>query len=128
MPIARTYNPTVNAEISLPTRSAPPRPFRTSVSRNTWRCGPSERSGSQQRGSAESSVGSRRRVLVIDDESSMRMLCRINLAASGIDVIEAADGETGLRLGRTEQPDLILLDVMMPGLDGWEVARRLAAD
>jgi DNA-binding response OmpR family regulator len=56
------------------------------------------------------------------------MLCRINLAAAGIEVLEAADGETGLELGRREQPDLILLDVMMPGLDGWEVARRLAAD
>jgi len=67
-------------------------------------------------------------VLVIDDESSIRMLCRVNLRASGMNVIEAADGEAGLALARRERPDLILLDVMMPGLDGWEVARRLAAD
>jgi CheY-like chemotaxis protein len=67
-------------------------------------------------------------VLVIDDESSIRMLCRVNLAAAGIGVLEAEDGETGIAVARRERPDLILLDVMMPGLDGWEVARRLAAD
>jgi DNA-binding response OmpR family regulator len=67
-------------------------------------------------------------VLVIDDEHSIRMLCRINLAASGIDVLEAVDGENGIEVARSERPDLILLDVMMPGLDGWEVARRLSQD
>jgi CheY-like chemotaxis protein len=67
-------------------------------------------------------------VLVIDDEETIRMLCRVNLAVSGIEVLEAADGETGLEMASSERPDLILLDVMMPGLDGWEVARRLAAD
>ena len=67
-------------------------------------------------------------MLVIDDESSIRMLCRVNLAASGIEVLEAEDGETGFELGRRELPDLILLDVMMPGTDGWEIARRFAAD
>ena len=69
-----------------------------------------------------------RRVLVVDDERSIRMLCRVNLRASGMDVLEADDGETGLELARRERPDLILLDVMMPGLDGWGVARELAAD
>jgi DNA-binding response OmpR family regulator len=67
-------------------------------------------------------------VLVVDDERSIRLLCRVNLQASGIEVLEADDGEAGLELARREQPDLILLDVMMPGLDGWSVARRLAAD
>jgi CheY-like chemotaxis protein len=67
-------------------------------------------------------------VLVVDDEETMRLLCRVNLAASGIEVLEAADGATGLELAKSERPDLILLDVMMPGLDGWQVARRLAAD
>jgi DNA-binding response OmpR family regulator len=65
---------------------------------------------------------------VIDDEESIRLLCRVNLAASGMDVLEAEDGDSGLELARSEQPDLILLDVMMPGLDGWEVARRLGRD
>ena len=67
-------------------------------------------------------------VLVVDDEHSIRLLCRVNLGASGIDVLEADDGETALELARREQPDLILLDVMMPGLDGWGVARELAHD
>ena len=69
-----------------------------------------------------------RRVLVIDDEHAIRMLCRVNLSASGIEVLEAEDGETGLELARRERPDLVLLDVMMPGLDGWSVARELAAN
>jgi DNA-binding response OmpR family regulator len=67
-------------------------------------------------------------VLVIDDEHAIRLLCRVNLSASGIEVLEAANGTTGIELAQRERPDLILLDVMMPGLDGWEVARRLAAD
>ena len=67
-------------------------------------------------------------MLVVDDERAIRMLCRVNLTASGIDVLEAEDGTAALDLARGEQPDLILLDVMMPGLDGWEVARRLADD
>jgi len=67
-------------------------------------------------------------VLVVDDERSIRLLCRVNLVASGIDVLEASDGREGLELARQERPDLVLLDVMMPELDGWTVARELAAD
>ena len=67
-------------------------------------------------------------MLVVDDERSIRLLCRVNLIASGIDVLEASDGREGLELARTERPDLVLLDVMMPELDGWTVARELAAD
>src|SRR5437763_5956143 len=68
------------------------------------------------------------RVLVIDDEAPIRLLCRVNLEAEGIDVLEAADGTTGLDLAREEQPDVVLLDVMMPGLDGWRVAEELLED
>jgi CheY-like chemotaxis protein len=68
------------------------------------------------------------RVLVVDDELAMRALCRVNLTVSGMSVIEARDGEEALELVAAERPDLILLDVMMPGLDGWQVAERLAAD
>jgi DNA-binding response OmpR family regulator len=68
------------------------------------------------------------RVLVIDDEPPIRMLCRVNLEAEGMQVLEASDGQTGLALARDERPDAVLLDVMMPGLDGWEVAERLLAD
>ena len=68
------------------------------------------------------------RVLVIDDEAPIRLLCRVNLEAEGIAVLEAADGTTGLDLARDEQPDVVLLDVMMPGLDGWRVAEELLED
>ena len=66
--------------------------------------------------------------LVIDDEAPIRLLCRVNLEAEGIAVEEAPDGPSGLELARTALPDAILLDVMMPGLDGWTVAERLLAD
>jgi DNA-binding response OmpR family regulator len=68
------------------------------------------------------------RVLVIDDEAPIRLLCRVNLEAEGIQVLEAPDGTTGLELARDEQPDVVLLDVMMPGLDGWRVAEELLED
>ena len=65
------------------------------------------------------------KVLVIDDEAPIRLLCRVNLEAEGMSVIEAADGPSGLEQARNEDPDVILLDVMMPGLDGWKVAEQL---
>jgi DNA-binding response OmpR family regulator len=68
------------------------------------------------------------RVLVIDDEAPIRLLCRVNLEAEGIEVLEAPDGPKGLDLARDEQPDVVLLDVMMPGLDGWRVAEELLGD
>ena len=70
----------------------------------------------------------RTRVLVIDDEAPIRLLCRINLEAEGMEVLEAADGVSGLGVARIERPDVILLDVMMPGLDGWRVAEELLDD
>jgi CheY-like chemotaxis protein len=66
------------------------------------------------------------RILVVDDEASIRLICRVNLDAAGFDVVEAEDGETALSLARTVRPDLILLDVMLPGIDGWEVAEELS--
>ena len=68
------------------------------------------------------------KVLVIDDEAPIRLLCRVNLEAEGMEVLEAADGPKGLAQAREEQPDVILLDVMMPGLDGWRVAEALLED
>jgi two-component system alkaline phosphatase synthesis response regulator PhoP len=68
------------------------------------------------------------KTLVIDDEAPIRLLCRVNLEAEGVEVLEAGDGATGLEIARREKPDAILLDVMMPGLDGWNVAERLLAD
>jgi two-component system alkaline phosphatase synthesis response regulator PhoP len=68
------------------------------------------------------------KVLVIDDEAPIRLLCRVNLEAEGMQVFEAADGPSGLETARTSMPDVILLDVMMPGLDGWQVAEELLDD
>jgi two-component system alkaline phosphatase synthesis response regulator PhoP len=68
------------------------------------------------------------KVLVIDDEAPIRLLCRVNLEAEKMAVIEAADGPSGLDQAREERPDVILLDVMMPGLDGWKVAEQLLDD
>jgi two-component system alkaline phosphatase synthesis response regulator PhoP len=68
------------------------------------------------------------KVLVIDDEAPIRLLCRVNLEAEGMQVLEAADGPAGLDTARAQQPDVVLLDVMMPGLDGWRVAEELLDD
>jgi DNA-binding response OmpR family regulator len=68
------------------------------------------------------------KVLVIDDEAPIRLLCRVNLEAEGMCVTEAADGAAGLEVARNDPPDVVLLDVMMPGLDGWRVAEELLAD
>jgi two-component system alkaline phosphatase synthesis response regulator PhoP len=68
------------------------------------------------------------RVLVIDDEAPIRLLCRVNLEAERMEVLEAGDGPTGLEKARNEEPDVVLLDVMMPGLDGWQVAEELLSD
>ena len=64
-------------------------------------------------------------VLVIDDEAPIRLLCRVNLEAEGMVVFEAGDGPSGLEVAGAERPDVVLLDVMMPGLDGWAVASAL---
>ena len=76
----------------------------------------------------DSGSGEVTRVLVIDDEPPIRLLCRVNLEADGMEVLEASDGPTGLEKARNEEPDVILLDVMMPGLDGWQVAEALLDD
>src|ERR671921_989507 len=68
------------------------------------------------------------KVLVIDDEAPIRLLCRVNLEAEQMDVLEASDGPSGLDQAREHRPDVILLDVMMPGLDGWRVAEHLLED
>jgi DNA-binding response OmpR family regulator len=68
------------------------------------------------------------RVLLIDDDKDMRVLTRAVLQMAGHEVIEAEDGEKGLEMLKVDKPDLILLDIMMPGMDGWEVCKRLKAD
>ena len=68
------------------------------------------------------------RVLVVDDEAPIRLLCRVNLEAEGMQVLEAADGIAGVEVALVERPDVVLLDVMMPGMDGWQVAERLVEE
>jgi CheY-like chemotaxis protein len=69
-----------------------------------------------------------RRILTIDDQSDIRRLIRMTLEFEGFEVLEASGGEEGLAMARKHQPDLILLDVMMPGLNGLAVSKTLAAD
>jgi DNA-binding response OmpR family regulator len=69
-----------------------------------------------------------RTVLVVDDHAPTRLLCRVALEAEGWRVVEAADGQEALGRARAERPDVILLDVMMPGFSGWRVAADVAAD
>ena len=70
----------------------------------------------------------KKRILVVDDEKDLRDLISFNLKRNGYDVLTAANGKEALEIAERETPDLILLDVMMPGVDGTEVTRRLKAD
>ena len=67
-------------------------------------------------------------VLTIEDQADIRRLIRMTLEFKGYDVIEAGNGPEGLDLARRRRPDLILLDVMMPGMDGLTVSRTLLAN
>ncbi len=70
----------------------------------------------------------RTRILIVDDEPDLLSVLRFGLEAEGFDVVEAADGERGLELARTGQPDLIVLDLMLPRMDGYKVCRALKFD
>ena len=65
------------------------------------------------------------KILVIDDDDSVNELIKINLELAGYNVISAKDGITGFAAAKQEQPDLIVLDVMMPDVDGYTVAKRI---
>ena len=65
------------------------------------------------------------KILVVDDEKSIVDIISYNLKKEGYEVITAYDGQQGLRIALTENPDLIMLDIMMPKLDGFEVCRRI---
>ena len=67
-------------------------------------------------------------ILIIDDEKDLIELVRYNLEKDGYDAISAADGQTGLEIAQRHKLDLIVLDLMMPGMDGLEVCRRLRAE
>jgi two-component system phosphate regulon response regulator PhoB len=67
-------------------------------------------------------------IVVIEDEADIRQVIEINLAAEGYSVQCAADGQSGLELVRREKPDLVLLDLMLPGLNGLDICRELKGD
>lgn len=68
------------------------------------------------------------KVLVVDDEPNLLHTLRYNLKQAGYDVVMAATGDEAITLAQREQPNIIVLDVMLPGLDGFEVCRRIRAD
>jgi DNA-binding response OmpR family regulator len=66
-------------------------------------------------------------VLIVDDEPDILILLRLALKAAGYSTVEATDGEQALRLIRDRNPDVVLLDIMMPVMDGWITLERLQA-
>jgi CheY-like chemotaxis protein len=77
---------------------------------------------------AQASNAQGRHVLIVDDDAAVRLMCAVNLAAEGLHVLEAGDGLEGLEQARRGSPDLILTDVKMPGLDGFQLAEKLRRD
>lgn len=70
----------------------------------------------------------KKNILIIDDEVGIRNLLKFRLVSFGFDVIVAEDGYTGIEIAKSKKPDLIILDIMMPYLNGIEVCKRLKSD
>ncbi len=64
------------------------------------------------------------KIMIVDDEDNMVTLLRYNLEGAGFETIDAGSGESALRLAQSDTPDLVVLDCMMPGIDGYETCRR----
>ena len=69
-----------------------------------------------------------KRILVVEDHEDNRQILRDLLASADFKMIEAWDGEAALKVAAAERPDLILMDIQLPGIDGYEVTRRIKAD
>jgi DNA-binding response OmpR family regulator len=67
----------------------------------------------------------RHTILIVDDDSNVRELLRVNCAAQGLNVLTAGDGAEALRMVEQHIPELVILDVMMPEMDGWEVCKQI---
>ena len=68
-----------------------------------------------------------KRILIIEDQEDNRAILRDLLSQAGYELIEAADGEEGVKLAQSERPDLILMDIQLPVIDGYEATRRIKA-
>lgn len=80
------------------------------------------------RGPREARAAMKRRVLLADDDPALRRLIGTTLGTEDFDLLQAVDGEEALRIARQEHPELVLLDVNMPKLDGFEVCRHLKSE
>src|SRR4051812_29650086 len=72
--------------------------------------------------------GTKRRVLLADDDTALRRLIGATLGEDNFELLQAIDGQEALQVARTQHPELVLLDVNMPRVDGFEVCRQLKAD
>lgn len=70
----------------------------------------------------------KKRILIVEDQHDNRQILRDLLIPAGYDLIEAWDGEAGVAKAKSERPDLILMDIQLPGIDGYEATRQIKAD